>query len=96
MSDYTTCSLDPQTWDVFAALVAWNNGVFGGCWCTYFRTMNADKERTYEANRVLTCRLVEQGPAHAALVLHEQEVVAWRQFGAPEELPNIYHRKQYE
>lgn len=76
MSDYTTCSLDPQTWDAFAALVAWNNGVFGGCWCTYFRTMNADKERTYEANRALTCRLVEQGPAHAALVLHEQEIEA--------------------
>lgn len=47
-------------------------------------------------HRALTCRPVEQGRAHAALVLHEQEVVAWCQFGSPEELPNIYHRKQYE
>ena len=96
MGNDTTRALDPQTWDPFAALVAWNNGVFGGCWCTYFHTMDADKERTYEVNRALTCRLVEQGRAHAALVLHEQEVVAWCQFGSPEELPNIYHRKQYE
>lgn len=94
MSGCTTRALDPKTWDAFSALVARNNGVFGACCCTYFHTMNADKERTYEANRALKCRLVEQGRAHAALVLHEQKVVAWCQFGSPEELPNIYHRKQ--
>lgn len=39
---------------------------------------------------------MEQGRANAALVLHGHEVVAWCQYGSPEELPNAYHRKQYE
>ena len=96
MTDYTIRPLVPDTWDAFARLMERHNGVFGGCWCTYFHTMSADKERTYEANRALKCRLVDQGRAHAALVLHDDEAVAWCQYGAPDELPNIYHRKQYE
>ena len=39
---------------------------------------------------------MEQGRANAALVLHGHEVVAWCQYGSPEELQNAYHRKQYE
>jgi GNAT superfamily N-acetyltransferase len=96
VTDYTIRPLVPDTWDGFARLVERHNGVFGGCWCTYFHTMSAEKERTYEANRALKCRLVDQGRAHAALALHDDEVVAWCQYGAPDELPNIYHRKQYE
>jgi len=96
LTDYTIRPLEPDTWEGFAGLVERHNGVFGGCWCTWFHTMNAEKERTYAANRSLKCRLVDQGRAHAALVLHDEEVVAWCQYGTPEELPNIYHRKQYE
>jgi hypothetical protein len=77
-------------------MVERHNGVFGGCWCTWFHTMSGEKERSYEANRSLKCRLVDGGRAHAALVLHDEEVVAWCHYGSPEELPNIYHRKQYE
>jgi hypothetical protein len=40
--------------------------------------------------------LVQEGRAHAALVMDGREAVAWCQYGSPEELPNIYHRKQYE
>lgn len=58
--------------------------------------MSADKERTFEANRCLKQRLVGEGRAHAALVYHGGEAVAWCEYGSPEELPNIYHRKQYE
>ena len=49
-----------------------------------------------EDNRALKERLVEEGRAHAALVFDGDEAVAWAQYGAPEELPNIHHRKQYE
>ena len=73
-----------------------HNGVFGGCWCTWFHTMSAEKERTYEGNRSLKCRLVDEGRAHAALVYDGDEAVAWCEYGSPAELPNIYHRKQYE
>jgi hypothetical protein len=77
-------------------MVERHNGVFGGCWCTWFHTMPSEKERTYEANRSLKRRLVDEGRAHAALVYDGDETVAWCQYGSPAELPNIYHRKQYD
>ena len=40
-------------------------------------------------------RLVEEDRAHAALVLDGDEAIAWAQFGPPQELPNIHHRKEY-
>jgi GNAT superfamily N-acetyltransferase len=58
--------------------------------------MNAEKERTYEGNRALKERLVGEDRAHAALVFDGDVAVGWCQFGSPEELPNINHRKQYE
>jgi GNAT superfamily N-acetyltransferase len=39
--------------------------------------------------------LVETGLAHAALVMIDDEAIAWAEYGTPEELPNIHHRKQY-
>ncbi|WP_310529946.1 GNAT family N-acetyltransferase [Nocardioides sp.] len=96
VSEYVVRPLEPDTWDGFAAMVELHNGVFGGCWCTWFHTMSADKERTYEANQSLKRRLVEEGRAHASLVYHGDRAVAWCEYGSPDELPNIYHRKQYE
>ena len=96
MSEYTVRPLAPDTWDAFAGMAERHNGVFGGCWCTWFHTMSAEKERTYEANRSLKRRLVDEGRAHAALVYDGDEAVAWCEYGSPAELPNIYHRKQYD
>jgi hypothetical protein len=39
---------------------------------------------------------VTEGRAHAALVFDGDQAVAWCEYGTPEELPNIYHRKQYD
>ncbi|MEW1952068.1 GNAT family N-acetyltransferase [Terrabacter sp. NPDC080008] len=96
MTAYEIKALTPETWDAYAAMVERHGGVFGGCWCTWFHTMAAEKERTYEANRALKQLLVEEGRAHAALVFDGDEAIAWAQFGSPAELPNIYHRKQYD
>ncbi|EWT01551.1 acetyltransferase [Intrasporangium oryzae NRRL B-24470] len=96
MSEYTVKPLDPDTWDAFARLVERHNGVFGGCWCTWFHTFSAEKTFTAEGNRALKERLVHEGRAHAALVFDADEAVAWCEYGSPEELPNIYHRKQYD
>ena len=41
-------------------------------------------------------RLVREGKAHAALVFDGDAAVAWCQYGSPEELPRIYHRKEWE
>ncbi len=92
----TVRALAPDTWDAFAELVERHNGVFGGCWCTYFQTMH--EEKTFEAasNRELKERLVREGRAHAALVFDGDVAVAWAEYGSCAELPNIYHRKQYD
>jgi hypothetical protein len=96
MSNQTVRPLTPETWDAFARLVERHGGVFGGCWCTWFHTMHSEKSFTFDGNRALKQRLVTEGRAHAALVFDGDEAVAWCEYGTPEELPNIYHRKQYE
>ncbi|CAN5495637.1 GNAT family N-acetyltransferase [soil metagenome] len=92
---YSIQRLTPQTWDAFAGLVERHNGIFGGCWCTYFHAECADRQPGYEGSRALKKTLVEAGEAHAALVMIDGEAIAWAQYGTPDELPNIHHRKQY-
>ena len=96
MSEYVVRQLGPDTWDGFAGLAERHNGVFGGCWCTWFHTMHSEKTFDADDNRNLKRCLVEEGRAHAALVYDGDEAVAWCEYGSPEELANIYHRKQYE
>lgn len=92
---FTVEPLGPDTWDAFAALVERHNGIFGGCWCTYFHPECADRLPGYEGSRRMKQDLVEAGRAHAALVILDEEAIAWAEFGTPEELPNIHHGKQY-
>ena len=92
---YEVRALTPDTWPAYARMMERHNGVFGGCWCTWFHTMNDEKAREAGANRSLKEQLVSEGRAHAALVLDGDEAVAWAQFGSPAELPNIRHRKEY-
>ena len=93
---YTIKALAPDTWDAFADLAERHNGVWGGCWCTWFHTMNAEKTHTVEGNRALKEQLVRDGKAHAALVFDGDVAIGWCEYGAPAELPNINHRKEYE
>jgi GNAT superfamily N-acetyltransferase len=93
---YRVEPLGPATWNAFERLVERHNGVFGGCWCTWFHTFHAEKTFTAEGNRALKEQLVADGRAHAALVFDGDEAIAWAQYGPPSELPNIHHRKDYE
>jgi hypothetical protein len=45
---------------------------------------------------ILQKKLVKEERAHAALVFDGDICVAWCQFGPPQELPNIYHKKEVE
>ena len=95
MSVYAIRALDASTWDAFAHLAEKHNGMgFGGCWCTWFHSREGRPEG--EKGRPWKERLVREGDAHAALVFDGDAAVAWCQYGSPEELPNIHHRKQYE
>jgi ribosomal protein S18 acetylase RimI-like enzyme len=95
-AELTTRPLGPDTWDAFADLAERHNGVWGGCWCTWFHTFYSEKSHTAEGNRALKEKLVAEGRAHAALVFDGDRAVGWCQFGEPDELPNIKHRKEYE
>lgn len=96
MSVFTIRALSAQTWADFELLAAKHNGVWGGCWCTYFHPRSPDRERGSESNRCFKRALVEAGTARGALVYDTEQCVAWCQFGTPAELPNIYHRKETE
>ena len=41
-------------------------------------------------------RMVDEGIAHAALVLDGDRAIGWCEYGSPAELPHIYHRKEYD
>jgi hypothetical protein len=95
MSDYAIRALDASTWDAFARLAEKHKGMgFGGCWCTWFHSRVGRPEG--EKGRPWKERLVREGDAHAALVFDGDAAVAWCQYGTPDELPNIHHRKEYE
>ena len=91
--------LTPDTWDLFAALVERHNGIFGGCWCVKFHAERADHVPGYDGNREFKKCMVEEGIAHAALVVRDgedgEEAIAWAEYGTPAELPDIHHSKQY-
>jgi GNAT superfamily N-acetyltransferase len=95
-SELTVRALGADTWDAFVDLVERHNGVFGGCWCTWFHTLHEEKTFSADGNRALKERLVREGRAHAALIFDGDVAVAWCEYGSCAELPNIYHRKQYD
>jgi hypothetical protein len=106
MGEYTIKPLGPGTWDDFARLAERHNGCWsaihgscwangGGCWCMRFQRSCAER-LPREGNRARKERLVSEGRAHAALVFDGDAAVAWCQYGTPEELPDIYHRKEYQ
>jgi GNAT superfamily N-acetyltransferase len=91
---YAIRPLDASTWDAFAELVERNNGVFGGCWCIGYHPEAGHREVSYRAAKE---DRVRTGRAHAALVIDEDGVAqGWCQYGSPEELPGIKHRREYD
>jgi GNAT superfamily N-acetyltransferase len=94
--ELTIRPLNPDTWDAFADLAQRHNGVWGGCWCTWFHPPCPERGKSAEGNRALKERWVREGRAHAALVFDGEVAVGWCEYGTPDELPRIYHRKEYE
>lgn len=94
-AQYTVRALDASTWDAFAELVVRNGGVMGGCWCQNNHRQpglaTPEDKRAAKEERVRTDR------AHAALVFDAEGLAqGWAQYGSPEELPALTHRRAYE
>jgi GNAT superfamily N-acetyltransferase len=92
---YTVQALDQSTWAAFAALVERNNGIFGGCWCMGFHPKGSWGDGD-AGKRAAKEQRVREGNAHAALVFEGEDCVGWCQFGAPDEVPRIKNRAEYE
>jgi hypothetical protein len=75
MSEYAIRPLDTTTWDAFVQLAERHNGVWGGCWCTWFHPAWAEKGESSAGNRDHKERLVHEGRAHAALVFDGEAAV---------------------
>jgi GNAT superfamily N-acetyltransferase len=89
----TVRPLEPSSWELFAELVERNHGVYGGCWCIGFHPREDDQPGNREAKR----RRVLGDRAHAALVIDEDgRAQGWAQYGRPDELAAIKHRRAYE
>jgi GNAT superfamily N-acetyltransferase len=99
MSEYEIRALTSQTWDAFADLCASHNGGgMGDCWCCWFHNATVAERRACGGGdwRGYKERLVREGRAHAALVFDGEAAVGWCEYGTPEELPGIFHRKEVE
>ena len=95
MADFDVKPLDSATWQGFADLVERSNGVWGGCWCMAFHSEGVGRDKSPEQNREEKAGRVRDGRAHAALVFDGDACVGWCQFGSPDELPRIKHRRAY-
>jgi ribosomal protein S18 acetylase RimI-like enzyme len=91
---YAIRQLDASTWDAFAELVERNNGVYGGCWCIGYHPECAERGINYRDAKEVRVRT---GRAHATLVFDENGAAqGWCQYGSPEELPGIKHKREYD
>jgi GNAT superfamily N-acetyltransferase len=93
-TEYQTKPLDAKTWPDFVRLVEANNGVWGGCWCTWYHSKEANAGSPAERRKAKEC-LVREGRAHASLVFEGDECVGWCQFGSPRELSRIHNERAY-
>jgi GNAT superfamily N-acetyltransferase len=91
---YTVRPLNASTWHAFAELVERNNGIFGGCWCIGYHPECGQKAVSYRDVKEVRVR---EDRAHAALVFDgDGAAQGWCQYGSPEELPNIKHKREYD
>ncbi|MCT9821090.1 GNAT family N-acetyltransferase [Microbacterium sp. W1N] len=88
--------LTTATFPAWLALAQKHNGVWGGCYCSYFHGDTAHTVKSEYDGPTFKQRLVAEGVAHAALVFDGDDAIAWCEYGSPLELPGIYHRKQYD
>ena len=95
MTDLSAMPLDETTWPDFSRLVEKHNGVWGGCWCLSFHAEGGERGKTFAQKRSeKECR-VREGRTQAALVYDGATCVGWCQFGSPDELPRIKHKRAY-
>jgi GNAT superfamily N-acetyltransferase len=79
--------LGKETWPDFERMVDKHNGVWGGCWCTWFHMTPSLRKQWSGKHQEYKEKLVRANQSHAALVYDGPDVVGWCQFGPLVELP---------
>ena len=95
MSDYAIKALTPETFDDFAALVERNKGMFASCWCTKFHPDCAEKGQSRRGEPGAQAASRGRRDRARGVGVRRRPAVAWAEYGSPEELPDIQHRKEY-
>lgn len=71
-----------ETWPDFVTIFGKHKGVRGGCWCTSNRcTSSQYSKMDREARKTFQERLVHEGQGYGLLVYHDEQPIAWCQFG---------------
>lgn len=96
MTVHVVKPLTVETYPAWLALAQKHNGVWGGCYCSYFHTDSPTTRKDDVDRPTFQLRMIEEGIAQAALVFEGGQVIAWCKFGSPEQVPNIKHRKQFD
>lgn len=96
MSEFVVKPLTPETYPAWLALAEKHNGVWGGCYCSYFHGDTPQTVKSEHDGPNYQRRLIDEDVAHAALLFDGDQAIAWCKYGSPTDLPNIYHRKQFD
>jgi hypothetical protein len=83
---YSIQPLTASTWAAFADLVERHNGIFGGCWCTFFHDC-AERQLGYEGSRAFKELMVEAAYGPTLPNLTEQSVREHRRGRTPSRPP---------
>src|SRR5437870_11882207 len=78
--------LGKETWPDFERMVEKHNGVWGGCWCTFFHLAPSDHKQRSGKHQQHNENLVRANRSHAALVYDGADLVGWSQSGPVVEL----------
>ncbi len=84
---FSVRELGSPTWPDFERMVEKHNGVWGGCWCTFFHLAPSEAKLWSGKHKEYKEKLVRANRSHAALVYDGADVVGWCQFGPLVELP---------
>ena len=84
---FSVRELGPSTWPDFERMVEKHNGVWGGCWDTWFHMTPSLRKQWSGKHQEYKEKLVRANRSHAALVYDGPDVVGWCQFGPLVELP---------
>jgi GNAT superfamily N-acetyltransferase len=84
---FSVRELGSPTWPDFERIVEKHNGVWGGCWCTFFHLAPSEHKLWSGKHKEYKEKLIRANRSHAALVYDGPDVVGWCQFGPLVELP---------